>query len=63
MADEYVFIDEWEVEAPQEAVFDALAHARNRRRTEAPVDVDLRIAKADVHAGVITGMRRVRPPG
>src|SRR4051794_13608866 len=28
MADEYVFIDEWEVEAPQEAVFDALADAR-----------------------------------
>ena len=28
MADEYVFIDEWDVEAPQEAVFDALADAR-----------------------------------
>ena len=28
MADEYVFIDEWDVDAPQEAVFDALADAR-----------------------------------
>jgi uncharacterized protein YndB with AHSA1/START domain len=28
LANEYVFIDEWEVEAPQEAVFDALADAR-----------------------------------
>ena len=28
LADEYVFIDEWDVDAPQEAVFDALADAR-----------------------------------
>ena len=28
MAAEYVFVDEWEVEAPQERVFDALADAR-----------------------------------
>jgi uncharacterized protein YndB with AHSA1/START domain len=28
MADEYVFIDEWDVRAPQEAVFEALADAR-----------------------------------
>ncbi|MGH2973428.1 MAG: SRPBCC family protein [Solirubrobacterales bacterium] len=28
MASEYVFIDEWDVHAPQEAVFDALADAR-----------------------------------
>ena len=28
MASEYVFIDEWEVDAPQERVFDALADAR-----------------------------------
>lgn len=28
MAAEYVFIDEWEVEAPAEAVFEALADAR-----------------------------------
>jgi uncharacterized protein YndB with AHSA1/START domain len=28
MADEYVFIDEWDVEAPQERVFDALADSR-----------------------------------
>ena len=28
MASEYVFIDEWDVNAPQEAVFEALADAR-----------------------------------
>jgi hypothetical protein len=28
MAGEYVFIDEWDVDAPQERVFDALADAR-----------------------------------
>ena len=28
MAREYVFIDEWDVDAPQEAVFEALADAR-----------------------------------
>jgi uncharacterized protein YndB with AHSA1/START domain len=28
MAGEYVFIDEWDVEAPQERVFDALADSR-----------------------------------
>ena len=28
LADEYVFIDEWNVDAPQEEVFDALADAR-----------------------------------
>ncbi|HLB23404.1 MAG TPA: hypothetical protein VJP07_04870 [Dehalococcoidia bacterium] len=28
MAAEYVFIDEWDVRAPQQAVFDALADAR-----------------------------------
>ena len=28
MADEYVFVDEWDVDAPQEAVFEALADAR-----------------------------------
>jgi uncharacterized protein YndB with AHSA1/START domain len=28
VASEYVFIDEWDVEAPQEEVFDALADAR-----------------------------------
>ncbi len=28
MADEYVFVDEWDVDAPKEAVFDALADAR-----------------------------------
>ena len=28
MAQEYLFVDEWDVEAPQERVFDALADAR-----------------------------------
>ncbi len=28
MASEYVFVDEWDVDAPQEAVFDAIADAR-----------------------------------
>ena len=28
MAGEYVFIDEWDVDAPQERVFQALADAR-----------------------------------
>ena len=28
MAAEYVFVDEWDVDAPQERVFDALADAR-----------------------------------
>ena len=28
MAREYVFVDEWDVDAPVEAVFDALADAR-----------------------------------
>jgi hypothetical protein len=28
LASEYVFIDEWDVDAPQEAVFEALADAR-----------------------------------
>ncbi|MFL5907265.1 MAG: hypothetical protein ACJ75Z_06665 [Solirubrobacterales bacterium] len=30
MAKEYVFLDEWEVDAPQEAVFNALAAARTK---------------------------------
>jgi uncharacterized protein YndB with AHSA1/START domain len=37
MADEYVFIDEWDVDAPQEAVFDALADARTYPRWWRPV--------------------------
>ena len=28
MASEYVFVDEWEVEAPPEAVYDVMADAR-----------------------------------
>jgi hypothetical protein len=29
MAREYVFIDEWDVDAPQQAIFEALADAHN----------------------------------
>jgi hypothetical protein len=41
MAAEYVFVDEWDVDAPQQAVFDALADARTypeRRRTRHAAD-------------------------
>ena len=37
MPGEYVFIDEWDVAAPQEAVFDALADARSYPRWWRPV--------------------------
>src|SRR5688500_7252584 len=37
MAAEYVFIDEWEVEAPAEAVFEALADARTYPQWWRPV--------------------------
>jgi uncharacterized protein YndB with AHSA1/START domain len=36
MAGEYVFIDEWDVDAPQERVFDALADARTYPRWWTP---------------------------
>jgi uncharacterized protein YndB with AHSA1/START domain len=37
MASEYVFIDEWDVDAPREAVFEALADARTYPRWWKPV--------------------------
>jgi uncharacterized protein YndB with AHSA1/START domain len=37
MASEYVFIDEWDVDAPREAVFEALADARTYPRWWRPV--------------------------
>jgi uncharacterized protein YndB with AHSA1/START domain len=37
LADEYVFIDEWDVAAPQEAVFEALADARTYPQWWRPV--------------------------
>jgi uncharacterized protein YndB with AHSA1/START domain len=37
LAKEYVFIDEWDVEAPPEAVFEALADARTYPRWWRPV--------------------------
>jgi uncharacterized protein YndB with AHSA1/START domain len=41
MAREYVFIDEWDVDAPLEAVFDALADARTYPRWWTPVYIDV----------------------
>ena len=41
MADEYVFIDEWEVSAPLEAVFDALADARTYPEWWKPVYIEV----------------------
>jgi uncharacterized protein YndB with AHSA1/START domain len=40
MAKEYVFIDEWDVAAPQEAVFDALADASTYPQWWKPVYID-----------------------
>lgn len=40
MAAEYVFIDEFEVEAPLEAVFDALADTRTYPERWRPVYID-----------------------
>ena len=41
MANEYVFIDEWDVGAPQEAVFDALADARTYPEWWRPVYISV----------------------
>ena len=41
MASEYVFIDEWDVDAPQEAVFDALADARTYPEWWKPVYIEV----------------------
>ena len=41
MASEYVFIDEWDVDAPQEAVFAALADASTYPRWWKPVYIDV----------------------
>jgi uncharacterized protein YndB with AHSA1/START domain len=38
---EYLFVDEWDVAAPPEAVFDALADARTYPRWWAPVYIDV----------------------
>jgi len=40
MANEYVFIDEWDVDAPQEAVFNALADVRTYPEWWRPVYID-----------------------
>jgi uncharacterized protein YndB with AHSA1/START domain len=41
MASEYVFIDEWDVDAPQEAVFDALADVRTYPEWWKPVYIEV----------------------
>jgi uncharacterized protein YndB with AHSA1/START domain len=40
MAKEYVFVDEWEVDAPQEAVFETLADARTYPEWWKPVYIE-----------------------
>jgi Polyketide cyclase / dehydrase and lipid transport len=41
MANEYVFLDEWDVDAPQEAVFEALADARTYPEWWKPVYIEV----------------------
>src|SRR5262249_4082699 len=41
MAKEYGFLDEWDVEAPQEAVFEALADARTYPEWWTPVYIEV----------------------
>jgi uncharacterized protein YndB with AHSA1/START domain len=41
MSRQYVFIDEWDVDAPQEAVFEALADARTYPQWWKPVYIDV----------------------
>ena len=41
MAKEYVFLHEWDVDAPQEAVFEALADARTYPRWWKPVYIEV----------------------
>jgi uncharacterized protein YndB with AHSA1/START domain len=41
MANEYVFVDEWDVDAPPEAVFDAIADARTYPDWWKPVYIDV----------------------
>jgi uncharacterized protein YndB with AHSA1/START domain len=41
MAKEYVFVDEWEVDAPQEAVFEAIADARTYPEWWKPVYIEV----------------------
>ena len=53
MADDYVFIDEWDVDAPQEAVFDALADARTYPEWWKPVYIEVD-GDCDPAAGCVT---------
>lgn len=52
MAKEYVFIDEWDVDAPQEAVFEALADSATYPKWWTPVYID-------VEAGGPPGVGRI----
>lgn len=52
MAAEYVFIDEWDVHAPQQAVFDALADARSYPKWWTPVYIDV-MSDDDPHVGAV----------
>ena len=53
MAKEYVFLHEWDVEAPQEAIFEALADARTYPDWWKPVYIDVE-GDADPGPGVTT---------
>lgn len=46
MASEYVFIDEWDVDAPQEAVFDALADGTTYPEWWKPVYIEVTADRA-----------------
>jgi uncharacterized protein YndB with AHSA1/START domain len=53
MADEYVFCDEWDVDAPREAVFEALADARTYPEWWRPVYIAVE-GDAEPAVGAVT---------
>jgi uncharacterized protein YndB with AHSA1/START domain len=56
VAREYVFVDEWDVDAPQEVVFDALADARTYPAWWTPVytSVEGRVSRASARRRAIS---------
>ena len=54
MASEYVFIDEWDVDAPQEAVFNALVDARTYPEWWKPVYIEVEVVGDLTGRGVWT---------
>ena len=46
---EYVFVDEWDVAAPREAVFEAIADARSYPTWWKPVYLDVEHVKRRAH--------------